>query len=164
MRDDYDHCRPRPSTFAPLRGAIPPPATNRVIFGHEPLRGSALVSPAIRKRGRPKNRATPLNRSRRREATRASDYIAFDAFADIVSFDIIESFDMVSFAIMASLPIELSTAVMLSSIVPMSSVEFMSVTMVLSVAVSDLWPQAETISAAPAIIEPVTTLAMSARI
>ena len=59
---------------------------------------------------------------------------------------------------------EPSTAVMLSDIVSMPSVAFMSVTVVLSVVVSVLGPHAETASAAPAIIEPVRTLEISARI
>jgi hypothetical protein len=83
-----------------------------------------------------------------------------------LSFDMVEPFDIeLSFDIMLPLSIIApSTAVMLSDIVSMPSVALRSVTIVLSVVVSAFGPQAETISAAPAIIEPVSTLEMSARI
>ena len=92
------------------------------------------------------------------------NYIAFVVVVAVLV-DIMVSFDIVSFAIMPPLSaIAPSTAVMLSDIVSMPSVAFRSVTIVFSVVVSVFGPQAETISAAPAIIEPVSTLEMSARV
>jgi hypothetical protein len=138
----------------------------------EPSHFRARAVAAPRLRGSLKNAKGPpgrpdgpcLDRHPRRASGGVDDYMLPVSFAAAVSFAVM-SFDIaVSFAIIASLPIVLSTAVMLSSVVPMVSVEFMSVTMVLSVVVSFFGPQAETISAAPAIIEPVTTFAMSARI
>jgi hypothetical protein len=130
---------------------------------------NAMMPKAWNRKGRPVVRTAPYNQPER------GDYIAFvvvpfdiELSFDIIelSFDIIEPFDIeLSFDIM--LPLSLiapSTAVMLSDIVSMPSVALRSVTIVLSVVVSVFGPQAETISAAPAIIEPVSTLEMSARI
>jgi hypothetical protein len=108
-----------------------------------------------------------------RSGPRTRDYIALVVVVIVLVvmvFDIMASFDMVmSFDIIMSFDImpvfdAPSTAVMLSDIVSMPSVAFRSVTIVFSVAVSLLPPQAETISAAPAIMEPVKTFEMSARI
>lgn len=94
------------------------------------------------------------------------DYIAFVVIVfDDIEFDII-MFESIEFDIIMSLPMAPSTAVMLSVIVPsiVESVTFRSVTTVFSVVFSVEPPQAETSSAAPAIIEAVRPLARMERI
>jgi len=89
---------------------------------------------------------------------------AIASFDDIIaSFDdIMASFDDIIASFEAIAP---SVAVMLSvAIASIDSFDDISLTMALSVVVSVFGEQAEIIRAAPAIIEPATTLEMSARI
>ncbi|WP_374137848.1 MULTISPECIES: hypothetical protein [unclassified Sphingomonas] len=110
------------------------------------------------KKGRPADRAALYVPGHSRAVAITNYLVSFDVIASfddiIASLDIIASFDIIA-------P---SVAVMLSVAIASPSLAVISLTMALSVVVSVFGEQAEIISAAPAIIEPATTLEMSARI